>query len=189
MIDKLDKDETAQALASASALARQVRQVVIPEIDTYVYGMMCEKAGLKQLPTALTPENIYEEIIKGTNALDNEEVPETERVHLVTPDVTILMKKSKDIIMETDISNEMSLQGVIGILDGNKVVKVPLPANLGFMIAHSVATLEPTKQEDYRVHDNPPGISGDFVEGRICYDAFVLKNKAKAIYYQEVTTE
>jgi hypothetical protein len=28
------------------------------------------------------------------------------------------------------------------------------------------------------------GISGSLVEGRICYDAFVLENKAKAIYYQ-----
>lgn len=31
-----------------------------------------------------------------------------------------------------------------------------------------------------------PGISGDLVEGRICYDAFVLDNKKKAIYYQAV---
>ena len=36
-IDKLDKDETSDQLAAASALARQVREVVIPEVDTYVY--------------------------------------------------------------------------------------------------------------------------------------------------------
>ena len=41
-IDKLDTDETAQQLAAASALARQQRQVVIPEVDSYVYGVMCE---------------------------------------------------------------------------------------------------------------------------------------------------
>ncbi|MCI6998042.1 MAG: hypothetical protein MR936_14995 [Eubacterium sp.] len=38
--------------------------------------------------------------------------------------------------------------------------------------------------EDYKVHQDPPGISGPLVDGRICYDAFVLDNKAKAIYYQ-----
>ena len=27
---------------------------------------------------------------------------------------------------------------------------------------------------------DPPGISGSLVEGRICYDAFILENKAKA---------
>ena len=52
------------------------------------------------------------------------------------------------------------------------------------MIAHPVATVAPTKLEDYRIHQDPPGISGDLVEGRVCYDAFVLENKAKAIYYQ-----
>lgn len=33
-IDKMDKDETAQQLAGASALARQEREVIIPEVDT-----------------------------------------------------------------------------------------------------------------------------------------------------------
>lgn len=55
------------------------------------------------------------------------------------------------------------------------------------MIAHPVATVAPTKLEDYRIHQDPPGISGDLVEGRICYDAFVLDNKKAAIYYQAVT--
>lgn len=49
-IDKLDTDETAQQLAAASALARQNREVVIPEVDSYTYGVMCSKAGHK--PTA-----------------------------------------------------------------------------------------------------------------------------------------
>ena len=39
--------------------------------------------------------------------------------------------------------------------------------------------------EDYKVHEDAPGISGSLVEGRICYDAFVLENKTKAIYYQQ----
>ena len=43
------------------------------------------------------------------------------------------------------------------------------------------------KLEDYKVHTDPPGISGSLVEGRIVYDAFVLDNKAKAIYYQAIS--
>ena len=35
-IDKLDQDETANQLAAASALARQQREVIIPEVDKYV---------------------------------------------------------------------------------------------------------------------------------------------------------
>ena len=78
--------------------------------------------------------------------------------------------------------------GFVGNLDGLDVLKVPatrLPENFGFMVAHPCATVAPTKLESYKTHDNPPGINGALVEGRICYDAFVLENKAKAIYYQE----
>lgn len=44
-IDALDEDETAQQLAAASALAWQNREVVIPEVDSYVYSVMCANAG------------------------------------------------------------------------------------------------------------------------------------------------
>lgn len=189
-IDKLDTDETKQQVQAASALERQQREVVIPEVDSYVYGVMCSKAGTKPSAVKLTPENIYLEIIKGNAVLDNADVPETSRVIVVTPDVYLLMKQCKDIIMETDISNEMRVKGVIATIDGCNIIKVPssrLPENFGFMIAHPVATVAPTKLEDYKIHQDPPGISGSLVEGRICYDAFVLDNKAKAIYYQAVT--
>lgn len=186
-VDKMDKDETAQQVAAATALARQQRQVVIPEIDSYVYQKMCDGAGTKPAALALTADNIYLEIIKGNTALDNDEVPESGRVLVITPDVYLLMKQCKDIVMETNIGNDMRVKGVIANLDGLTVVKVPavrLPKGFGFMIAHPCATVAPTKLEDYKIHSDPPGISGDLVEGRICYDAFVLENKAKAIYYQ-----
>ena len=186
-IDKLDKDETAQQVAAASALSRQQRQVVIPEVDAYTYGVMCTGAGQKPAAKALTKDNIYTEIIAGNNALDNAEVPETGRIIVVIPDVYVLMKQCKDIVMETDIGNDLRLKGVIAMIDGSMVIKVPanrLPKGFGFMIAHPCATVAPTKLEDYKVHEDPPGISGSLVEGLICYDAFVLENKAKAIYYQ-----
>lgn len=189
-IDKLDTDETAQQLAGASALARQQREVVIPEVDKYVYGVMTTKAGTKPTALALTAENIYTEILKGSQALDDAEVPESGRVLVVTPATYLLMKQCKDITMETDVGNDMRLRGVIANLDGMNVQKIPtshLPENFGFMIAHPCATVAPVKLEDYKIHQDPPGISGALVEGRICYDAFVLDNKTKAIYYQAVT--
>ncbi|MDO4943404.1 MAG: hypothetical protein Q4E73_11310 [Lachnospiraceae bacterium] len=191
-IDKLDTDETKQQVQAASALERQQREVVIPEIDSYVYGVMTTLAGTKPDAVQLTKDNIYLEIIKGNAALDNADVPETGRSIVVTPDIYLLMKQCKDIVMETDISNELRIKGVIGMIDGANVIKVPaarLPKNFGFMIVHPSATVSPTKLEDYKIHQDPPGISGSLVEGRICYDAFVLDNKAKAIYYQAVTAK
>lgn len=186
-IDKLDADETAQQLAAASALARQLREVVIPEVDTWVYQQMCAHAGQKPAAVALTPSNIYETIIQGSNMLDNAEVPDAGRVLVVTPDTYLLFKQCRDIILETDIGNDLRIKGVIGMLDGMTVLKVPasrLPADFGFMLAHPCATVAPTKLADYRVHADPPGISGSLVEGRINYDCFTLENKADALFYQ-----
>ncbi|MEI3518820.1 MAG: hypothetical protein V8R14_05325 [Clostridia bacterium] len=188
VIDKMDSDETGQVLAGASALARQQREVIIPEVDTYVYSKMCTGAGTKVTDTTLTSANIYTEIIKANTVLDDALVPETGRVLVVTPDTHLLMKQSDDIVMNTDIGNDMRLRGVIANLDGLLIVKVPkirLPEKFGFMIAHPVATVAPTKLEDYKIHQDPPGVSGELVEGRIVYDAFVLENKNKAIYYEE----
>lgn len=192
-IDTLDQDETAQQLSGASALARQQREVVIPEVDAYVYGVMTEKAGQKPAAVALTHENIYDEIIKATKLLDDAEVPEDGlRTLVVTPDILLLMKKNPAISLNSDIAVDLRRKGVVAELDGLRVVKVPssrLPKKFGFMIAHPCATVAPTKLEQYRIHANPPFISGSLVEGRIVYDAFVLDNKKNAIYYQENKTE
>lgn len=190
-IDKLDTDETAQTLAASTALGRQQREVIIPEVDTYVLGKMCTGAGTKPTAAKLTAENICSEILKANNTLDNAEAPETGRVLVVTPDIHLLMKQSKDIVMDTDIGNDLRIKGVISNLDGVNIIKVPaarLPKGFGFMLAHPCATVAPTKLESYNTHDNPPGINGQLVEGRIVYDAFVLENKAKAIYYQAQPT-
>lgn len=190
VIDALDEDETGHVLTVASALARQLREVVVPEVDSYVITQMTVSAGNKPDAVELTTQNIYGEIIKGSNALDTAEAPETGRVLLVTPNTYMLLKQSPDVCMETDIANEMRLKGAIGMVDGMPIIRVPaarVPAGFGFMIAHPCATVAPQKLADYRTHTNPPGISGALVEGRICYDAFVLENKANAIYYQAVT--
>ena len=186
-IDTLDEDETANQLNAAGALARQNREVVIPEVDAHVYSVMCSNAGNKPEAITLTKENIYSEILKGNEALDDAEAPEFGRVLVVTPAVYTLMKENSLVTFEGEVGAEMRKRGVIALLDGCSVVRVPakrLPEGFGFMVAHPSATVAPVKLAEFNLHRNPPGVSGDLVEGRVVYDAFVLENKAKGIYYQ-----
>lgn len=193
-IDALDQDETGEQLEAASALARQMREVVIPEVDTYTLNVMCEGAGIKPEAIELAKADIYDEIFKANLQLDDEEVPEVGRVLVVTPATLLLMKTSKDAngryqdMVNSVLDADKRKVGFVGNLDGLDVLKVPanrLTENFGFMIAHPCATVAPAKLESYKTHNNPPGISGSLVEGRIVYDAFVLDNKKKAIYYQQ----
>ena len=189
-VDKMDVDETGHSLAADKALAREIREVVIPEIDTHIYGKMVAGAGTSAAAAALTASNILDKILDGSNTLDNCDVPEAGRCLVVTPDVYYIMKKCKDIVMETEQGQDMRLKGVIANLDGMNIIKVPaarLPEKFGFMIAHPCATVAPLKLADYKIHQDPPGISGSLVEGRFYFDAFVMDNKAKAIYYQPLT--
>lgn len=188
VIDTLDNDETDGVLSAAAALGRQQREVIIPEVDTYVYSVMTANAGTKVTNVTLTSNNLYDEIIQATETMDNNDVPDTGRILTVTPATYRLLKKCPDLDIDCDITAEQKAKGVVGMIDGMDVVKLPakrLPTKFGFMIAHPVATVAPTKLEEYRTHDNPPGISGKLVEGRIVYDAFVLDNKKMAIYYEE----
>lgn len=186
-VDKLDTDETMQQVAAASALARQNREVTIPEVDAYTYGVMTAGAGHKPVAKALTAADIYKDILDASAALDDAEVPEANRVLVVTPAVYLLMKQNSDIVLNCDIGAELRQQGVIANIDGMNVQKIPanrLPEKFGFMVVHPSATVAPVKLEDYNVHNDTIYSSGAVVTGRICYDAFVLDNKAKAIYYQ-----
>ena len=186
-IDRKSYDDTMMTMEAGRALRRQIDEVVIPEVDSYVYNVMATGAGTKPAAVTLTETNIYSEILKATEALDDAEAPESGRVLVVSPSVYLLMKRSQDITMETEIGNDMRLKGVISNVDGAAVVRIPsarLPEDFGFMLCHPCACVAPTKLEDYKIHVDPPGISGSLVEGRIVYDAFVLDNKKMAIYYQ-----
>lgn len=187
-VDRLDTDETARQVEEASALARQIREVVIPEVDKYTYGVMVAGAGAKRDPEPLTKDNIYTSILTGSEFMDDQEVPETERVLVVTPATYTILKQAVE-FDHTDVGAELKLNGVLGYIDGMKVIKVPanrLPEGFGFMIAHPSATVAPVKLEDYGTHDDTPLSSGTIVTGRIVYDAFVLDNKKFGIYYHPI---
>jgi len=182
-IDRLDENETLQALAATDALARQLRQVCIPEIDTYTYGVIAGGAGNTET-AALTESNIYTEILKASEVLDNALVPDTQRVILMPPSSYTLLKQS-GVILQTEIAQDMLLRGVVAMVDGALIVRVPmirLPENCGFIMCHPSATVAPMKLESFRIHNDPPGISGSLVEGRLVYDAFVMNNKTDGIY-------
>lgn len=189
-IDKLQGDETANALEAGKALARQIREKIIPEVDTHRFTVMAAKAG-NNATLALTADNIYDEILDGVAALDDAEVPVVGRQIVVNSATYKLMKanaaKTSGMTLETEgITTEQREKGVVAILDDMEVIKVPssrlVVANFGFMLAHPLATTGPVKLAEYRIHKDPPGVSGSLVEGRVAYDAFVLDSKVDAIY-------
>jgi hypothetical protein len=183
-IDTMDMDETALALTAGTALERQIREVMIPTVDTYRFGKIIAGAGNTATAT-LTASDIYDAILKATETLDDAEVPQDGRILIVPPAIYALLKSSTEIILDTDMSDNQRKQGVISMIDGMGIIKVPatrLTAKTNFVVTHPSACTSPVKLASYKIHNDAVGYSGAVIEGRFYYDAFVLTNKEDAIY-------
>jgi hypothetical protein len=184
VIDKMDEDETLGALNAGSALARQLREVVIPEVDKYTYAKVSANAGHTETET-ITKDNAYDAIVAGNEFMDEAKVPTEGRVVIATPKFYNLLKKDKTAVLETEIGQDMRIKGVVANMDGNviqKVVSSLLPEGTNFIMAHKIATTQAIKLAEYKTHTDAVGVSGSLVEGRIYYTAFVRNNKKNAIY-------
>jgi N4-gp56 family major capsid protein len=186
-IDKANLQDTQGVMEAGKALARQIDEVIVPEIDTYRLAAMSASAIATghSATAAITATNAYSSLLKGNEFLDEDKVPVTGRIAFVTPAFYNFLKLDNTFIKASEIGQKMLINGQVGEVDGTKIVKVPsvyLPANTAFILAHPSATVGAQKLEDYKIHDNPPGINGKLVEGRKRYDAFVLENKKNALF-------
>lgn len=189
IIDKGDKLQSQMVMDSGKALSRQTNEVMIPEFDAYCFKTLADaatEAGNSD-STAPTKSNAYELFLKGMESLGDNNVPDQGRVAFCSYAFANLLKQDSAFMKYGNTSQEMLIKGVIGEVDGAKIVKVPssrLPAGCAFILCHPLAATAPKQLEEFKTHDNPPGISGWLCEGRFIYDCFVLDEKVGGIYYQ-----
>lgn len=188
VIDKGDKDESEMVLDVGKALARQIREVMVPFYDTYVFNKMASVASSNGATSAttITASNAYSELLKAQEVLGNALVPDKGRVCFCSYAFANFLKQDSAFMRYGDTTQDMLIKGIMGEVDGTKIVKVPasrLPAGCDFILAHPCATTAPKVLEEYKTHADPPGISGWLCEGRFIFDAFVLNQKKAALYH------
>ncbi|MCR5665088.1 MAG: N4-gp56 family major capsid protein [Oscillospiraceae bacterium] len=188
IIDKGDKLQSELVSDAGRALSRQIREVVVPEFDAYVFRKLADSAteNGNYASSAIDKTNAYAAFLEGMERLGDNKVPCKGRVAFCSYRFANLLKQDPAFVKLGDASQEMLSRGVIGEVDGCRIVKVPsqhLPAGTAFLITHASAAVAPQQLEEYKIHDNPPGISGYLVEGRFIYDCFVLGEKSGAVYF------
>ena len=184
-IDRKSEQDTMGVMAAAAALRRQIDEVVIPEIDAYRLAAMVANAG-NCVSTEATKSNAYEVFLSVQEQISEDKAPQGGRIAFVTPGFYNKLKLDTAFVRNSELGQRMLLNGQVGEVDGVPIVMAPssyFPAGVSFIITNPIATVSPIKLQDYKIHDNPPGINGFLCEGRIRYDAFVLNNKADAIGY------
>lgn len=185
-IDKGNMTETMGVMEAGKALARQTDEVFTPELDTYRLGIWANATNTQTTgaAVALTAANAYIKFLAAQEKLDDELVPETGRICYMKTSVINLIKQDTNFVKASDMAQEMLIKNQVGEIDGVAIVKTPstrMPLNCAFILIHPSCSCSPLKLEDYKIHDNPPGISGKLVEGRYIYDCFVFLEKGKAI--------
>ena len=188
IIDRGDRVQSQMVMDAGKALARQLKEVWVPEFDTYVFRKLAAEATARgNIGTeTVTKSNAYELFLNAMEHLGNKNVPDKGRVAFCSYRFANYLKQDPAFMKYGDSSQEMVIKGVIGEVDGCKIVKVPsghLPSGCAFLLTHPLAATAPRQLEEYKTHVDPPGLSGFLVEGRVVYDCFVLGEKADAIYY------
>lgn len=185
-IDKKSEDDTMGVMAAGAALARQIDEVIIPEIDTYRISKLVAGAQTANVikDIAVTNANAYEKFLAVQEILDNKKVPTGGRICMCTPGYYNMLKLDEAFTKKGDMATKIAINGLVGEVDGVYIIKAPksyFPENVNFLITNPIVMPAPIKLTEYKIHDDAPGISGHLVEGRIRYDAFVLDQKKDAI--------
>lgn len=187
-IDKSNYQDTMMVRKPAAYLAQATKNVLMPEIDTYVLAAIGTAGATANrddivADAATTASNAYTNFLSINADITDNEAPESNRVAFMIASYYNLLKQG-GFVLDSDAGQRKLDSGVLGTVDGVKVVIMPsgrMPSNTDLIITHPVVTVAPEKLIDYTLHKNAPGISGDLLEYRHRYDAFVDTNKVDAV--------
>lgn len=164
-IDKANKTQSQMVMDAGAACARQMSEVIIPFYDAYVFRKLALAATANgQFKTeTINKGDAYSKFLDAQETLGNKNVPDAGRVCLCSYAFANKLKQDPSFMRYGDMTQEMLIKGVMGEVDGVKIVKVPasrLPEGCNFILTHPMACVAPRQLNEYKIHTDAPGISG-----------------------------
>lgn len=190
-MDKKNQQDAMAIRKPGAYLAQATKNVLVPEIDTYIFQVIATTGAVYNRDDIVTDaatnsSNAWTNFLDINADISDNEAPEEGRVAAMTARYYNYLKQG-GYVLASDEAYQDRKTGNLGTVDGVKVVIVPssrMPTTSGavdLLISHPSATVAPEKLVDYTLHKNPVGISGDLLEYRHRYDAFVDANKIYSI--------
>lgn len=190
-IDKKNYQDSMMIRKPGKYLAQATKNVLVPEMDAYIFQTIATTGAVYDrdditTDAATDATNAYTNFTKINANITDNEAPEEGRVAAMTATYYNFLKQS-GFVLNSDLAYKDRKSGYLGTVDGVEVVIVPsnrMPSTSGaidLLISHPDATVAPEKLVDYTLHNNPPGISGNLLEYRHRYDAFVDVNRVNMI--------
>jgi hypothetical protein len=190
-IDKKNSADTMAVRKPGAYLAQVLKNKMVPEIDTYILSTIAAAGAVADrddivADAATSSSNAYTNFLTINADITDREAPTEGRVAGMTSTYYNLLKQG-GFVLDSDSAYRDRKSGNLGSVDGVDVVIIPsgrMPSTSGvvdLLITHPMATVAPEKLTDYSLQKNPQGISGDVLEYRHRYDAFVDTNKTSCI--------
>lgn len=182
-IDKGDaKFSVDGSLDARTVMKAQIEEQVVPMIDKYNLSVLAGAgtALIKATTTANAYETFNELMIKQTNDL----VPAKGRVAFVSATEFGKLKLDPKFTVPSELTAHSRRTGNYGMIDGCLIIQVPdsyLPSKVQMILTHEKAAAAPKILADYNQGPFKESASGYYVNGRVIHEAFIFKNKEKAV--------
>jgi N4-gp56 family major capsid protein len=124
VIDKGNFQDSQMVMESGKALARQLDEVVIPEVDNYRLATMSAAAVLAggTNVVAVSASNAYSTFLDAATYLSDNKVPITNRVAFVSPAFYKFIKLDPSFVKNGDAGQNIVVTGEVGTVDGCKII-------------------------------------------------------------------
>ena len=183
-IDKGNNAEQFNMKKAGEVMKAHRDEQIIPAVDKYRLDKWAKDAGIhKELDAAPTKSTIVSQIIELHNEMLDLGVPD--QITLVIARKYLpMLKLSTEWVGLDSLGGKTLPKGSLGEFDGMPVKPMSnkkMPANVPFMLTYKGSIISPCKINTFKGHVDPPGLSGDLLEFRMIYDAFVLGKKANGV--------
>jgi hypothetical protein len=188
VIDRLDNSQSQGVMTPGSVLARQLREKVVPEVNTYVMGVINtagDAAARDDITSdaATTASNAWTDFLLIRADIQNKLGGTKGYSAVMTPQYYNFLKQSGFVLASDKAYGDLK-SGNLGTVDGCEIIisnSTEMPTNTNLIITHKDVTTFSDVLTDYVTHENPRGVNGWSLEGRISYDSFVDSNKVNQI--------
>lgn len=184
-IDKGNQKENFNQPQAGRVMKAERQERIVPTVDKYRLDKWAKQAGIHEaLSAAPSKSTILQQIMDLKSKMVDAGCPENGIQLRVARKYATTLKLSDEWVKLNDLGSKTLPKGTMGELDGMPtkfITSGRMPANVPFMMIHKGSCISPMKINDFKVHIDPPGLSGDLIEFRLMYDAFVLGHKAVGV--------
>lgn len=179
VVDKGNNTQQGALKSAGKVMKQEMEEQFIPESDQYALQEWATNAGFAiGIAAEPTKATIVEHLVAIETRFANKRVPKTDRFVYIGNKYVGMLRQS---LTECDtITDKLLLKGVVGDFGTLHLVGVPdtdLPAGVYMIATHKKAVVYPVQIKDAKLHIDPPGFSGNLMEFRHIYDAFVIGTK------------